>query len=374
MVQGGLECGDHGEGLQEQLAERVGPVAGLARLAEIATPLGQKSPTAVWPYRASGSRKLRFQMEMSRKVNLLLGRRLIDASEKFSYWLADLELRGTAKKLVRVTDEFLEHDRILDRKVRWNASDSWGRPVASAPPIPGNSVLISGMDLNGRELMLPNGHVKRVPLRTGYMEGINGVSYAASRGVAAFFERTRWGEKPLNYAHTFFLKNNRIKWDGVGTVPPWPSSQDPIIIHFDVDPGTAKALVNADIPHFDTYGHDLSRGTVISVEPEMLAKLVANDTDIRKLADSDSNRPIVALAGYAGKPDSLFAPRFADALQNVEGFRHDLYLSRGAQLIREGDGGFLNVDVEATRKATQLLGRPHHESTSIWETYPASSG
>ncbi|MBF6206083.1 hypothetical protein IU483_18580 [Streptomyces gardneri] len=296
------------------------------------------------------------------EIGIMIGRRLVESAREVTHWVAEEKIRKSSFELVKATDALLEQDRWNGERTQWDVSESWGRPVDTPPPPQG--MPIRGMDENGRELVFWTGDVRKATLYHG-MGDLAGVSYAPTRGVAAFLKRTRWHNKL--YAHgTFSVEGNRIEEGESFSAAWWPSDRA-ILVHADADPDRGIFHINADVAAFDVFEHDYTKGTQVAVEPEMLAKVIANDPDIRQLSEKEPKLPLVMLAGNLSADNGLLGAHFAEALHAAEGFPHDIYLSRGAQIIWEPAAGRSNFAVEGT-------GDLRDGGVSLWELHPALPG
>lgn len=311
-------------------------------------------------------------------LGLLLGKPLIDATGKYSHFLAEDVIRGSRAGLVRATDEFLQVDRISKEKTQWDGSDSWGRSAALPPPASGEPV--TGWDTaRGIELAFWTGDVRKERLYSKNFDGQGratdvptGVSFSSTRGRAAFFKRVRF--TPSLMLHGTYSRSGRQIKDFHDAMSAWPSERA-IILHADSDHELEVFYVNADVSPSAVHGDDMAQGSIMALSPEMFARVVSNDSDIRRLAVSESDRPIVVLSSSAAAPGCFLGQRFADALQNQEQLRRDVYVSRGEQIVWEQalDRAPLSVERMGDMPEPSRSGerRPDDEA-KIWELYPAT--
>ncbi|MFC9432391.1 hypothetical protein [Nocardia sp. NPDC057030] len=262
------------------------------------------------------------------EIGLVLGR-LLKATDDAAHVIAQEHMRGAGFRLAEVSDDFLERDRINGGTTKWDASEPWGRSSEAPPPIRG--VPIRGLDRNGREIAFWSGDVRTAALHHG-MGDLAGISYAPTRGAAAFLSRSRWRDK-LDFHGTFSRRRNLVE-DEFGVASAWPSDRA-ILVHAVADPENQVFHINVDAPAFDVFEHDYDSGTLMTVLPEAFAELVVNDPVVRRLANIEPRLPMVVLAGDLRTESSTIGTRFAEALQGTEGFEHDVYLSRGEQIIWE---------------------------------------
>ncbi|MGW0183999.1 hypothetical protein, partial [Nocardia sp. NPDC003345] len=74
-------------------------------------------------------------------------------------------------------------------------------------------------------------------------------------------------------------------------------------------------------------------------------------------------------------PGCSLGQRFAEALQNQEQLRRDVYVSRGEQIVWEQalDRATLSVERMEPKPAPTWSGaRPPDDEAKIWELYPAT--
>ncbi|MGW0183364.1 hypothetical protein, partial [Nocardia sp. NPDC003345] len=263
------------------------------------------------------------------EIGLLLGKPLIDATGKFSHFLAEDVIRGTRAAIVRATDEFLQVDRISEGRTRWDESESWGRSTALPPPVSGEPV--TGRDATrGIELAFFTGDIRKERLYSKHFDGpgrstdvLTGVSFSSTRGQAAFFKRVRFPPS-FDLLGTYSRSGNEVK-DFHASLSAWPSKR-PIILHADSDPELDVFYVNADVSPSSLHGDNTADGSIMALSPEMFARVVSNDSDIRRLAVSGEGRPIVVISSNAAAPGCSLGQRFAEALQNQEQLRRDVYV------------------------------------------------
>ncbi|MGW5382556.1 hypothetical protein [Nocardia sp. NPDC003963] len=276
--------------------------------------------------------------DLPTEVGLLLGKPLIDATGKFSHFIAEDVVRGTRARLVRATDDFLRADGRSAGGTRWTESEYWGRSAASPPPIAGEPIVARDV-ARGVELSLWTGDVGREILHSKQFDAtgratevLTGVSFPSTRGQAAFFRRVRF--HPDFALHNTHARSGREIKDFHDAIPAWRPRR-PIVLHADSDPELEVFYINADVSPSAIHNDTGPGGSVMTISPEMFAKIVSNDHDIRKLVSAEEDRPIVVISSSAAAPGSTLGQRFADALQNQEQLRRDVYVSRTEQVVWE---------------------------------------
>ncbi|GEM30827.1 hypothetical protein NN3_18340 [Nocardia neocaledoniensis NBRC 108232] len=291
-------------------------------------------------------------------IGIVLGQRLTRATEASVRWAHYRS--GSLTIVIRdaLDDLAFRDSGLTSRGHCIDSARHWMPPTAA--PRPPTGVILNGMDVEGRELSLFSGDISKVVLRDPAGNPA-GMAYPTDSSVAEFFGRL--SVRGNAGAFTVVKFRNADKAVPVGAdESPWLESGG-VFVHATLDPVAQLFRVKADVPTLESRGEiGEGGGSTIWLTPENMAKAVADEPVLRKIADVRAERAaVVMLSGGAGYPNSTVAARFADALHEA-GFHRDVYFPTGAQIV--GTLPFLSVE--------RLL--DVGPGLSAWDLYPATSG
>ncbi|WP_280394560.1 hypothetical protein [Nocardia brasiliensis] len=274
-----------------------------------------------------------------RGIGYTIGTRLLEAGSKVTYSLTNRKIVPIVSGLRRAAGEYVATDlrarHILLQK------DSWSVPEEN--PRPGFGEIVWGT-------------------RTEDMQRIAWWSDSVSQDIL-YTQRGRffglsyplesWDRLHLHYmadnswradnGHDVF--NSRLMsttgYGGLGN--PWRRA---LFLHAETNVDLGRFLVRADVPT-PRYLDRHPGGEILSIEPDIFAKMVANVPEFKSAVGADERAAIVMLSGDVGRHQ--LAADFARALHNEEAFFRDIYFSNGSQVIWIDPAHYPTLGVQLAR-------------------------
>ncbi|MFQ6395042.1 hypothetical protein ACLMAJ_16445 [Nocardia sp. KC 131] len=260
-------------------------------------------------------------------IGHVIGTRLSGATNKVSYFLAEGKLVPISSQLRQAAQEYIEKDS--HGKAIIQRTDLWTVPELPRKIIPGETPIWGTDPYTFRELALWPGDLSKEVLYDRQGEFI-GLSYPLEREDIPHLRNLAEDGSPSKYSHTTFDSTGHSNMTNNPWITPWSAEPGAFYIHAEANAETSTFHIRADLPTFDQMNQHPG-GEIIALEPEVLAKQVSTEPELRKAVARSPKSAIVMLSGDIGRHD--MAARFAQSLQEEEGFRRDIYFSNGPQIV-----------------------------------------
>lgn len=263
-------------------------------------------------------------------IGRVIGSHLIDAADKVSYSLTERRLVPVTSEMRRAIGDLRDADGdvggILPGPDHWSIPESKPRPlVAGEEPLTGTDVYTM------KEVAFWPSDVSREVVHGGHGDFF-GLAFPLEKDDIAHVRSLVDDGLSMNYEHTVFDMPTTGKGEyRVGNVKnPWGVRSPGILIHAEADEAKHLFNVRVDMQPFD-YTNPHPGGRAVGLEPEVLAKLVATDPEMRSQLALRPKTDIVMLSGDVGRHE--ISARFARALHaQGDQFRRDVFFSNGSQV------------------------------------------
>ncbi|WP_067464645.1 hypothetical protein [Nocardia amamiensis] len=291
-------------------------------------------------------------------IGHVIGARLVECADKVASVVGEKKLMPVSAELRGAAERHVAADMEGNRLIR-RAPDDWTLPDGSPRPISG--MPIRGTDLYGRELSFWTGDVSKDVLY-GWGDVFWGVSYPLAGADIPYLRGMPLGPGNVKFRYTHLTSSQ-----AENRVTPWDSGDEVFFVHAEADAKTGRFYIRADVEPFDrTNPEPEPGGEVMALEPEMFARVVANDPDLRREVGKHPASPIAVLSG--GQSHGDVGGRFAAALQQEEGFLRDVYFANGTQIA------WLKPPAGWESLSIQPPGGPTESLSAAWTRYPVTSG